>query len=217
MDATTYDRWYETPRGQWIGQLEVSLVIDCLQPRSGESLLDVGCGTGYFTRAIADAIDGKVVAVDIRPDWVAYARGRDAGRSSYMVADARSLPYPDGSFDLVVSILSLCFIQDEISAAREILRVARRRFAIGLLNRRSLLWFQKGMNKGRGGYRGARWHTVREAKRLFPKLPLQRHSVRSAIQVPSGGRLARSIEQLWPQSLLSGAFILVCGDVATCA
>ena len=77
MDAATYDRWYETPRGQWIGQREAALVLDGLQPRSGESLLDVGCGTGYFSRAIADAIDVHVVAVDIRPDGVAYARGRD--------------------------------------------------------------------------------------------------------------------------------------------
>jgi protein-L-isoaspartate O-methyltransferase len=84
MDAATYDRWYETPRGQWIGQREVSLVLDCLQPRPGESILDVGCGTGYFTRAIAESIDGKMVAADIKPEWVAYARGRDAGRSSYM-------------------------------------------------------------------------------------------------------------------------------------
>jgi SAM-dependent methyltransferase len=217
MDAARYDRWYETPRGQWIGQREAALVLDCLQPRSGESLLDVGCGTGYFSRAIADAIDVHVVAVDIRPDWVAYARGRDTGGAAYMVADARALPYADKSFDLVVSILSLGFIPDEISVAREIHRVARRRVAIGLLNRRSLLWFQKGRNKGGGGYRGARWHTVREAKRLFPKRPLPRRSVRSAIQVPSGGRLARSIEQLWPQSLLSGAFLLVCGEVANCA
>jgi SAM-dependent methyltransferase len=214
MDAESYDRWYETPRGRWIGQREAALVLENLQPRPRESLLDVGCGTGFFTRALAASIDGQATGVDINPEWVEYARRRDAGRASYEVADARALPYANASFDLVVSIAALCFIEEEVTAAREILRVARRRFAIGLLNRHSLLWLQKGRGGGCGGYRGAHWHTVREARRLFRDLPVQRLRVRTAIQIPSGGPFARFIECAWPSSLPGGAFILVVGDVA---
>jgi len=96
MDAESYDRWYETSRGRWIGQREAELVVETLQPRPGESLLDVGCGAGFFTRTLAGATDGQVVGVDINPDSVEYARGRDAGKASYEVADARALPYPKG-------------------------------------------------------------------------------------------------------------------------
>jgi SAM-dependent methyltransferase len=214
MDAESYDRWYETPRGGWIGQREAALVLENLQPRPGESLLDVGCGTGFFTRTLAASLDGRVAGVDINPEWVAYARRRDAGRASYEVADARALPYANASFDLVVSIAALCFVEEEITALREILRVARRRFAIGLLNSHSLLYLQKGRGGGRGGYRGAHWHTVREARGLFRDLPVERLRVHTAIQIPSGGSFARCIEHAWPASLPSGAFILVAGDVA---
>ena len=215
MDAESYDRWYETPRGQWIGQREAAFVLENLRPRPGESLLDVGCGTGFFTRALAASIDGQATGIDINPDWVAYARRRDGGSASYEVADARALPYANASFDLVVSIAALCFIEEEVTAVREILRVTRRRFAIGLLNRHSLLWLQKGRGGGRGGYRGARWHTVREVRRLFRDLPVQHLRVRTAIQIPSSGQLARLIEHVWPSSLPVGAFILAVGDVAT--
>lgn len=214
MDAQSYDQWYETPRGQWIGRREASLVLECLQPRAGESLLDVGCGTGFFTRTLAASIDGRVIGIDINSEWVRYARSRNAGQASYEVADARALPHANGSFDLVVSLTALCFIEDEVAAVREIVRVARRRFAIGLLNRRSLLWVQKGRHGGRGSYRGARWHTEQEARHLFHELPVQHLRVRTAIQISSGGRFAEFIERLWPEWLSYGAFLLVTGDVS---
>jgi hypothetical protein len=158
-------------------------------------------------------MDGQVTGVDINPEWVEYARRRAAGKASYTVADARKLPFANASFDLVVSITALCFISEEGAAVREIVRVARRRFAIGLLNRRSLLWLQKGTGQGRGGYRGAHWHTVSEAKSLFRDLPVRCLRVRTAIQVPDGGGFARVIERMLPPSLGTGAFILVVGDV----
>lgn len=216
-DAAAYDRWYETGRGRWIGQREVALLLSALHPRPGESLLDVGCGTGHFTRALGRATGGPVTGVDIDPQWVAYARGRDAANGSYVVADARALPYGPASFDLVVSIAALCFIAEERAAVREMLRVARRRVAVGLLNRRSLLWFEKGRNGGSGSYRGARWHTPGEAADLFAGLPVEHLGVCTAIHLPGGGRLARAVERLLPRWLPTGAFLLVVADVAAAA
>jgi hypothetical protein len=154
-----------------------------------------------------------VVGVDINSEWVEYARRRDGGRATYAVADARALPYADASFDSVVSIAAICFMPEELVALGEIVRVARRRFAIGLLNRQSLLWWQKGRGGGRGGYRGAHWHTVREAKALFRGLPVQHLSLRTAIYDPSGSRLAQFIERVWPSSSAIGALTLVAGDI----
>jgi SAM-dependent methyltransferase len=217
MDAETYDRWYETPRGRWIGQREVALLLGELQLRPGESLLDVACGTGFFTRALASAMGAPVTAVDINPECVAYARRRYTDKVFYEVADARALPYGAASFDVVVSIAALCFIEEERAAVREMCRVARRRVAIGLLNRRSLLWLRKGRNGGRGGYRGARWHTTGEAADLLTGLPVQRSRVRTAIHLPGGGRIARVMERLWPPWLHTGAFMLVVADIAAVA
>jgi len=214
MDPASYDRWYETPRGRWIGHREATLILESLEPRPAESLLDVGCGTGFFTRALAASVDGRVVGVDINPEWLEYARRHDEGRVAYTVGDAGALPYADASFDLVTSITAICFIPDEAAAVREILRVTRRRFAIGLLNRHSLLWWQKGRDGGRGGYRGAHWHTVREARSLFLGLSVRNLRVRTAIQLPGGSLLARSLERVWPSSFPTGAFLLVTGDVS---
>lgn len=212
MDAETYDRWYETSRGKWIGQCEATLVRKCLQPGTGETLLDVGCGTGFFTRALAPAFDGKVTGVDVNPQWLAYARCRD-GSTSYVIADARALPYADSAFDLVMSITAFCFIKEERAAIREILRVTRRRFAIGFLNRHSLLYIQKGWRGEQGGYRGAHWHTVKESIKLFRGLPVQNLQAYTAIQIPSGNRFSRLFEHGWLSSFPFGAFILVVGDI----
>ena len=212
MDAREYDTWYETPRGRWVGRREVELVHAALTPRPGESLLDVGCGTGFFTRELACRMSGTVVGVDINPDWVAFAHRHDAGRASYAVADARALPFPDASFDCVVSVAAICFIPEETTAISEIVRVTRRRFALGLLNKSSLLWMRKGRGGGRGAYRGAHWHTVLNANSLFRGLPVRHLRVRTALHVQSGGLCARLIERAWPPAVPTGAFILVTGD-----
>jgi SAM-dependent methyltransferase len=212
-ESSDYDRWYETPRGRWIGQREVRLLREGLGPHSGESLLDVGCGTGYFTRALAGLLEGPVVGVDVDPASVHYASSRRVGRESYAVADARGLPYAEASFDLVMSITALCFIDDEVAAVREIVRVARRRVALGLLNRDSLLWLQK-RRGGSSGYQGARWHTVSQARALLAGLGVNHIRARTAVHLPGGGSGARLLERIVPPWLPTGAFILVAGDVA---
>jgi hypothetical protein len=86
-------------------------------------------------------------------------------------------------------------------------RIARRRFAVGLLNRHSLLWRDKGRDGGAGAYRGARWHEARELREALAALPVTGTVVRSAIFVPSASALARAIEPLVPASLALGGFL----------
>ena len=160
MQPQQYDAWYKTQRGAWIGEQEYRLIASLLAPRPNETLLDVGCGTGYFTRHFAATVaDGSVVGADIDVNTLRYAAGQSARDLTFVAADARRLPFRDGSFDLVIGITSLCFIREEKQALREMLRVARRRVVLGLLNRHSLLYLAKGRGGGHGAYRGARWHT----------------------------------------------------------
>lgn len=43
-----YDAWYQSAKDNWIGQQEFSILLKLFIPKDGQSLLDVGCGTGYF-------------------------------------------------------------------------------------------------------------------------------------------------------------------------
>lgn len=210
MSPEDYDAWYGTPRGRWIGDTEYRMAHRLIAPQAGESLLDVGCGTGWFSRRFA--ADGlAVTGLDPNPEWLNYARGRSPG-IEWVEGDARALPFAEAGFDHVVSIAALCFIEDERQALAEIVRVARRRFAVGWLNRESLLYRQKGRDGGAGAYRGAHWHSPAEVRLLFAGLPIRSLVIRSAVFLPNGGVLARGAERALPKCLPYGALILASGE-----
>ena len=97
----------------------------------GEDVLDVGCGTGTLAVAAARAAPGvSVTALDADPSILAKARRRaDAAGLEVGFDEGRStaLPYPDASFDLVLSTLFFHHLQDEgkLQTADEIARVLR--------------------------------------------------------------------------------------------
>jgi SAM-dependent methyltransferase len=212
-DAAAYDAWYDTPRGRWVGETEYRLAAKGLAGRPGDTLLDVGCGTGWFTRR-ADADGFQTTGLDPSAGWLDFARTRSDTASRWVEGDARDLPFADASFDHVLSIAALCFIDDERRAVAECVRVARRRFAIGWLNRNSLLYRQKGRHGGSGAYRGARWHTAGEVRALFAGLPVRKLTLRSAILLPSGSRGAIWLERHAPSSFPWGGLLLAQGEKA---
>ena len=55
MTPKEYDAWYDSPYGRWTGNAEFELLCSHLNTTPGTSLLDVGCGTGWFTRRLAAA------------------------------------------------------------------------------------------------------------------------------------------------------------------
>lgn len=209
MTPEQYDAWYLTPRGSWIGDTEYQALRGMLGPHSGARVIDVGCGTGYFTRRLA--VDGlKVTGVDPDPAMLDVARARRAGNEQYLQADARALPFGNGEFDYCISVTALCFIAEEAVALAEMFRVTRSKVALGLLNRHSILYLQKGRRGGAGAYRGAHWHTAREVRGLLSRVACDVPQLEFAVFLPSGRLLARSVEIVLPRRLPFGAFLAVC-------
>lgn len=201
-----YEAWYHTPRGSWIGRREASLLLALMRPGQGQTLLDVGCGTGYFSRRFADA-GFDVTGIDPDPAMLGHARTR-GGEVNYIEGRAERLPFDDGRFDYVVAVTSLCFVEAAESALAEMWRVSRRGVVLGLLNRYSLLYVQK---HGKGAYAGARWDTWPVVRRWIAQLdpPAAEYRHRTAIAFPRGGMLSRLAEPLFSGSLPWGGFLAV--------
>lgn len=105
--------------GQWASQ-----VGDAAEVRPGQRVLDVACGTGVLARAILARTGpgGQVVGLDPNPGMLAVAKEL-APAVTWHQGASESLPFPDQSFDAVVSQFGLMFFEDRQQAVREMLRV----------------------------------------------------------------------------------------------
>lgn len=104
--------------------------FDMVAPKPGTRILDAGCGSGWLSRLIAQRMpDCQVIGVDINPAYVAFARQRasEAGLDNltYHIGTLTDLPFDDGTFDTIFSLMVLIFLQNRQDAISEMARVAR--------------------------------------------------------------------------------------------
>jgi ubiquinone/menaquinone biosynthesis C-methylase UbiE len=120
-DAGAYERFM----GRW-SRAVAPQFLTWLGPKRHVRWLDVGCGTGILAEALLDLCEpASVTGVDASAAQVAQAsRGPARGRAKFRQADALDLPFPDSSFDLAVSALTLNFVADPLRALAEMRRVA---------------------------------------------------------------------------------------------
>ena len=135
--ASRYEDWYTGP-GRRADSLEKDLLEKLLRAFPGaRSVLEVGCGTGHFTRWLAER-GLNATGVDVSQPMLAEAR-RHGGGSHYVEGDALALPVADRSYDVVALITALEFVPDPGRVLAEAVRVARVGILLGVLNRWSLL------------------------------------------------------------------------------
>jgi len=108
-------------------------LLQALALAPGETVLEVGPGTGYYTLPVARALQpgGTLHIADVQPEMLEHATGkaREAGIDNVepREADARSLPYAAASFDAAFLVAVLGEVPDQDAALRELRRVLRPR------------------------------------------------------------------------------------------
>jgi arsenite methyltransferase len=106
-----------------------ALVREALNAASGERIVDVGCGPGFYVAELLDAVgrDGSIVGVDGSAEMLAIARRRVEGEPNvaFHAADATALPLEDGEFDAAFSVQVLEYVPDVAKALGEMHRVLR--------------------------------------------------------------------------------------------
>lgn len=90
---------------------------------AGQRVLEVGCGSGVFLRAVADQ-GAEVAGLDASAALIELARDR-VPEADLRVGDLQVLPYPDDAFDVVAGFNSFFFADDMVAALREAGRVAK--------------------------------------------------------------------------------------------
>jgi ubiquinone/menaquinone biosynthesis C-methylase UbiE len=149
-----YDEWFETPIGALVKRYESELLINFLKPGEGELILDVGCGTGVFTRCILSR-GARVIGLDISSPMLMRANQKAKGYFFQAVAgDMISLPFVDECFDSVFSMTALEFIKNGQAAVGELFRVTKKRGTIVVTTLNSLSpWAARREQKAKKGHR----------------------------------------------------------------
>jgi SAM-dependent methyltransferase len=105
------------------------LVREALSAGSGERILDVGCGPGFYVRELLEEVGetGSIVAVDASPDMLALARQRCEGHHNVTFRDgnASALPVDDGEFDAALCVQVMEYVPEPTTALAEIHRALR--------------------------------------------------------------------------------------------
>lgn len=168
--AAEYDLWYQTPEGRYADVLERELFLRLIQPEPGQSLLDVGCGTGH-NLAFFKELGLEVAGIDASKSMLDIASSKFGAEVGLYHGRAEELPFDNNSFDIVTLITLLEFAPDSARVLEEAARVARAQIYLGILNKASLLGISRRV-KGRfrhSIYNRARFYSIWEIKAMVGK------------------------------------------------
>jgi ubiquinone/menaquinone biosynthesis C-methylase UbiE len=107
-----------------------------VNPRPGQRVLDLACGSGN-SALVAARRYCEVTGIDYVPELIERAEMRAAAEGvniNFRVGDAQNLPFPDASFDVLLSVFGIMFAPNQERTASELLRVCRPGGTIGLVS-----------------------------------------------------------------------------------
>jgi SAM-dependent methyltransferase len=106
------------------------LLVEAVSARSASRVLDVGCGTGSTTLAVARLLgaNGRCTGIDISDPMLAAARARaerEGAPASFIRANAQTHAFEPASFDMIISRFGVMFFDDSVRAFANLRRAAR--------------------------------------------------------------------------------------------
>lgn len=197
-DAVAYEKWFFDSRNRFAVDLETRIMLDMLNPLKGESILEIGCGTGAMLTPFLE-MGLQVTGLDPSPYMLDIASHQLGNRVDLHRGFAENLPFEDNSFSYACFVTTLEFVDDPVKSIEEAGRVAKNKIFLGVLNRYSIKGFQRRI-KGvfsRSIYNQARFFSIWELKgivrSLFADVPV---SWKTTCQVStSPGKYVGKIEQ----------------------
>lgn len=166
--ASRYDEWYQSAAGKCADALEKELFQRLVRPQRGQSLLEVGCGTGHNLEFFGQ-LGLDVTGIDSSESMLQIATNKVGSEVKVCLGDAAQLEFDDHSFDIVALITSLEFAADPTRAIKEAARVSREKIYIGVLNKASFLSIARRV-KGRFGgsiYNQAKFYTIWQVEQMI--------------------------------------------------
>jgi 2-polyprenyl-3-methyl-5-hydroxy-6-metoxy-1,4-benzoquinol methylase len=106
-------------------------MTEIVEPLGAESVLDAGCGEGETLARLGDVLGGRVAAIDILDECVAYTKQR-LPHVDASTASVYELPFDDRSFDLVLCLEVMEHLDRPAQALRELSRVSRRDLVVSV-------------------------------------------------------------------------------------
>ncbi len=140
VNAAQADFWNSDPGRRWVRFQEgldsihasvTDVLLSAARPQPGERVLDVGCGAGAQTFALASAVgpDGAVTGIDFSAPLLERAAERrdelGVGNVTFQLGDAAVESFPTGTFDLAASRFGVMFFDDPVAAFRNIAAALR--------------------------------------------------------------------------------------------
>ncbi len=185
--TASYARWRSKQLAHITDALEQQLLLAMLAPVTGKRLLDVGWGDGALASDLAQR-GAIVTGLDADARAIAAARTRGARVPRLLVGQAERLPFADATFDRVVAVTVLCFVEHAEQAIAEMTRVLRPggRLVIGEFGHWSLWAAQRRLRAWLGDpiWRKARFRTARELRAVAQAAGLTAIKTRGAIYYP---------------------------------
>jgi ubiquinone/menaquinone biosynthesis C-methylase UbiE len=133
-DASWYERWLHSPKHRIRRELETRLMLELLAPRRGETVLDIGCGTGASLLPFVE-LGLQATGLDASPYMLDIARTRLGHHVDLHRGFAEDLPFDDNTFNYACLVTTLEFVENPHRAIEAACRVAKDRVFIGAVNK----------------------------------------------------------------------------------